>query len=171
MLYLKLGEAQREDLMDSLAATPRFLHEAFDGLSQEASRLPGPKGTFSPVEQIWHLADLEREGFGLRIQRLQTESNPSLPDFDGARIAQERNYLSLSLPAGLAAFDTARRANIARLQSLTEEVWSRSGTQEGVGPVALCDIPVFMQQHDRAHITEIRAWQEHAGRLHSREGG
>ena len=54
MLYLKLGEAQREDLMDSLAATPRFLHEAFDGLSQEASRLPGPKGTFSPVEQIWH---------------------------------------------------------------------------------------------------------------------
>ena len=165
MLYLKLGEAQREDLMDSLAATPRFLHAAFDGLSHEASRLPGPGGTFSPVEQIWHLADLEQEGFGLRIQRLQTESNPSLPDFDGARMAQERNYLSLSLSAGLAAFDTSRRANIARLQSLTEEAWSRSGTQEGVGPVALCDIPVFMQQHDRAHITEIQAWREHAARL------
>jgi len=167
MLYLKLGEAQREDLMDSLTATPRFLHESFDGLSQEASRLPGPDGAFSPVEQIWHLADLEQEGFGLRIQRLQTESNPSLPDFDGARTAQERNYQSLSLSAGLAAFETSRRANIDRLKSLTDEAWSRSGTQEGVGLVALCDIPVFMQQHDRVHITEIRAWQEHAGRLHS----
>ena len=62
MLYMKLGEAQREDLMESLAATPRFLHESFDGLSLEASRLRGPKGTFSPVEQIWHLADLEQEG-------------------------------------------------------------------------------------------------------------
>jgi hypothetical protein len=167
MLYLKLGEAQREDLMDSLAATPRILRESFDGLSHEASRLPGPDGTFSPVEQIWHLADLERDGFGRRIQRLQAESNPSLPDFDGARMAQERNYLSLSLSAGLAAFETYLRANIARLQSLTEEAWTRSGTQEGVGPVALCDIPVFMQQHDQAHITEIRAWQEQAGRLPS----
>jgi len=167
MLYLKLGEAQREDLMDSLAATPRFLHESYDGLNHEASRLPGPNGTFSPVEQIWHLADLEREGFGLRIQRLQTESSPSLPDFDGVRIARERNYLSLSLSAGLAAFENSRHANIARLQSLTDEAWSRSGTQDGVGQVALCDIPVFMQQHDRAHITEIQAWQEHAGRLHS----
>ena len=167
MLYMKLGEAQREDLMESLAATPRFLHESFDGLSLEASRLRGPKGTFSPVEQIWHLADLEQEGFGLRIQRLQAESNPSLPDFDGARIARERSYQSLSLSAGLAAFETFRRANIARLESLTEEAWSRSGTQEGVGPVALCDIPVFMQQHDQAHITEIRAWQEQAGRLPS----
>jgi hypothetical protein len=164
MLYMKPGETQREDLMDSLAATPRFLHEAFDGLSHEASCLPGPDGTFSPVEQIWHLADLEREGFGLRIQRLQIESNPSLPDFDGARIARERNYQSLSLPAGLAVFEASRRANIARLQSLTEEVWSRTGTQEGVGLVALCDIPLFMQQHDRAHITEIQAWQKHAGR-------
>ena len=152
MLYMKLGEARREDLLGSLAATPRFLHESFDGLSQEASRIPGPNGTFSPVEQIWHLADLEREGFGLRIQRLQTESHPILQDFEGARIAQERNYLSLSLPAGLAAFETSRRANIACLQSLTEEAWSRSGTQEGVGPVALCHIPVFMQQHDRAHV-------------------
>src|ERR1700690_2644152 len=125
MWYLKLGEAQREDLLASLAAPPRFLHESFDGLSHEASRLPGPNGTFSPVEQIWHLADLELEGFGLRIQRLQTESNPSLPDFDGARIAQERNYQSLSLSAGLAAFESSRRANIARLESLTEEAWSR----------------------------------------------
>jgi hypothetical protein len=164
---MKLGEAQREDLMGSLAATPRILHESFDGLSPEASRLPGPGGAFSPVEQVWHLADLEQEGFGRRIQRLQAESNPSLPDFDGAGMAQERNYLSLSLSAGLATFETSRRANLACLQSLTEEAWSRSGTQEGVGPVALCDIPVFMQQHDRSHITEIRAWQEHAGRLHS----
>jgi DinB superfamily len=167
MLYLKLGEAQREDLMDSLAATPRFLHESFDGLSQAVSGLPGPGGTFSPVEQVWHLADLEQEGFGRRIRRLQAESHPSLPDFDGARMAQERNYLSLSLSAGLAAFDASRRANLACLKSLTEEAWSRSGTQEGVGPVALCDIPVFMQQHDQAHIAEIRAWQEQAGRLHS----
>jgi hypothetical protein len=164
MLYMKPGEAQRVDLMDSLAATPRFLHESFDGLSHEASRLPGPNGTFSPVEQVWHLADLEREGFGLRIRRLQTEGHPSLPDFDGGRIAQERKYQSLSLPAGLAAFEASRRANIAHLQSLAEEAWSRSGTQEGVGLVALCDIPVFMQQHDRAHITEIQAWQKHAGR-------
>jgi hypothetical protein len=109
---------------------------------------------------VWHLADLEREAFGSRIERLQSEHNPHLPDFDGDRIALERNYRALSLAAGLNAFDDARAANMARLQDLPAEAWDRSGTQEGVGAVSLCDMPVFIHQHDQAHVAEIVAWRE-----------
>jgi hypothetical protein len=41
------------------------------------------------------------------------------------------------------------------LQSLAKEQWNRSGCQEGVGKVALCDIPVMMAEHDAAHREEI----------------
>jgi len=34
----------------------------------------------------------------------------------------------------------------------------REGVQEGVGPVALCDIPSMMDQHDESHRTEIESW-------------
>jgi hypothetical protein len=61
--------------------------------------------------------------------------------------------------AGLAAFAAARAANLARLAQLTSEQWERSGTQQGVGTVALCDLPQMMHQHDAAHCEEIAAWR------------
>jgi hypothetical protein len=160
MQYMKLDDVQREELFSSLAGMKKFLSEVFASLTTEETVTPGPDGTFSPVEQVWHLADLESEGFGLRIQKLQAEINPHLPDFDGDAIASARDYRSLSILDGLKAFEEARDANLLALQSLPAEAWLRNGTQEGVGEISLCDMPAFIQQHDRAHIAEIMAWKK-----------
>jgi hypothetical protein len=158
MQYMKLDDLQRVELFSALAEMKKFLAEKFKSLAVEEATTPGPDGAFSPVEQVWHLADLEREGFGHRIQRLQTEINPHLADFDGDAVARVRDYRSLSLLAGLKAFADARDANLFTLQSMSAEAWFRIGTQEGVGGVSLCDMPVFILQHDRAHMAEIMAW-------------
>ena len=81
-----------------------------------------------------------------------------LADFDGARIARERAYRSRSLAEGLAAFRQARARNLARLKALTAEEWPRTGIQEGVGPIALCDVPAMMAEHDAGHRQEIADW-------------
>jgi hypothetical protein len=159
MEYMKLDADRREEFLRSLADMPHFLKRAFEGLSVELTRSPGPDGAPSPVEQVWHLADLEREGFGERIRRLLNEVEPELPDFKGAEIAAARNYRARSLDEGLAAFVEARGRNIAALGAVDPESWLRRGTQEGVGPVSLCDIPAFMSRHDSAHRREIEAWQ------------
>ena len=126
--------------------------------------LPGAGGAFSPVEEVWHLADLEREGFAVRIRRLREEENPTLADFDGTQVARERHVLrSRSLREGLEAFRNAREANLKVLGSLGEDSWTRTGIQEGVGVVMLCDIPAFLMQHDEAHALEIEEWQRSAG--------
>ena len=163
MKYMKLTAAQRQEMWASLAGMPAFLRETFAMLDADEARVAGPAGAFSPVEQVWHLADLETAGFGERIRRLLREDAPRLPDFDGAQVARQRDYRSLSLSAGLAAFQAARLDNIAALQSLSAEDWSRSGTQEGVGAVSLCDIPEFICQHDLAHQAEIEQWRQSAG--------
>ena len=159
MQHVKFNAGEREELIRSLSAMPGYLYEQFDSLTAEDARLPGPSGAFSPVEQVWHLADLEREGFGVRIRRLRDEQAPRLPDFDGAGIARERHYRSLSLREGLEAFAAARKANLATLQSLPGEAWAHSGTQEGVGVVTLCDLPALLLQHDQAHRLEIEDWK------------
>ena len=164
MQYMKLTEVQRHELMGSLATMKTFLREAFESLTPLEAQTPGPGSSFSPVEQVWHLADLECEGFGLRILRLQTEANPHLPDFDGTKVAHVRNYRSLSLAAGLRTFEAAREANIENLKALSPEAWVRGGTQDGVGTVSLCDMPAFMHQHDQAHIAEIQEWKRFTGR-------
>ncbi|HEV8096196.1 MAG TPA: DinB family protein [Burkholderiales bacterium] len=159
MQYMKLDVAQRAELLASLAGMPAYLKAAFSGLGSEPLRASGPDGGFSPVEHVWHLADLEREGFAERIRKLRSEHEPHLPDFDGARIAAERNYRSLSFQDGLAAFTAAREKNLSVLRTLDAQSWMRNGTQEGVGKVSLCDIPSFMLQHDAAHRSEIESWK------------
>jgi hypothetical protein len=163
MQYTMLNTAERAQLMRSLAAMPAYLYEQFHRLDAASACLPGAGGQFSPVEQVWHLADLEREGFAVRIRRLREEDNPRLADFDGAQVARERHYRSRSLREGLEAFRAAREANLKVLSSLTEDSWTRTGVQEGIGVVRLCDIPSFLMQHDEAHRLEIEEWQRSVG--------
>lgn len=163
MQYTRLTAEEKSVLMSSLARMPQWLRETCAGLPSDLARTPGPADAFSPVEQVWHLADLEREAFGLRIQRLQHEHNPRLPDFDGTRIARERNYRALCLEDGLRAFAAARAGNLATLAAVPAADWVREGTQEGVGPVSLCDMPLFLHQHDASHVAEIQEWRRHVG--------
>jgi hypothetical protein len=140
-----------------LAAMPGFLEEMAGWFPGEVARRPGEGGGFSFLQNLWHLADLERDGYGERIARLRREDHPVLPDFDGARVARERDYQSRSLRGGLVAFAGARRANLAILATVADDEWSRAGMQEGVGPVTLGDIPCMMAEHDASHRREIRA--------------
>ncbi|HSD26101.1 MAG TPA: nucleoside triphosphatase NudI [Vicinamibacteria bacterium] len=146
------------DLLAKLEEMPGFLEKAFGALSSGEAAVPGPNGTFSPLEQCWHLADLEREGYGTRIRRLLSEDDPFLPDFDGDAVAQERRYRSLALAEGLRAFRAARADTLSVLRSIRGDEWERAGRQEGVGPVALRDLPAMMAEHDAAHRSEIEAW-------------
>jgi len=158
MQYMRLDPPSREALLGELAGMPAFLRAAFEGLAADALARRGPNGAFAPIEQVWHLADLEDEGFGYRIDRLLHASNPTLADFDGSAVAEARHYRTLSFAAGLDKFARARAANLGALRAIEGEAWSRSGTQEGVGPVTLCDMPLFLAQHDRAHKAEVGEW-------------
>jgi hypothetical protein len=162
MRYMLLTPADQESLLRGLEEMPALLESTFTVLSPAEAILPGPEDTFSPVEQCWHLADLEREGFGERIRRLLVEDSPDLPDFDGAAVAKQRGYRRLSFAEGIRAFRAARFENIAALRGIGAPGWTRTGTQEGVGKVSLCDIPVMMAEHDLGHRHEIEAWlREH----------
>jgi DinB family protein len=163
MQYMKLNRQERQAVIGPLAAMPDFLDASFGELSAIEAAVPGSDGTPSPVEQCWHLADLEREGYGSRIRRLLDEPDPVLPDFDGARMARERNYLMRPLSDALAAFRAARAENLAALRQAQAGDWLRAGVQEGLGPVALCDIPHMMAEHDEAHREEIGSWLRDRG--------
>jgi len=158
MRYLALETAEKEELLARLEGMPEFLDRCFAGLAADEAARRAASGTFAPVEQCWHLADLEREGYLARIVRLLEEDHPELPDFDGDRVAEERRYASLSLGEGLSAFRAARAETLARLRRVAGDDWQRAGRQEGVGAVMLCDLPAMMAAHDASHRAEIEAW-------------
>lgn len=158
MKYMKLDQREREHLLADLEAMPDFLVEAFAILPHAKLTVSGPNRSFSPVEHVWHLADLEQQGFAIRIRRLQAGDNPRLPNFDGDLVAREGNYKARSLDEGIAAFRAARSDNIAAFRSLAPAEWLNAGEQDGVGSVSLCDIPAMMAEHDEVHRMEIADW-------------
>jgi hypothetical protein len=122
-----MTSSDQDALLSRLAEMAGFLQAVFASLSSSDALRSGPEDTFSPVEHCWDLADLEREGYAVRIRRLRSEVDPALPDFDGARVADERRYKTLSLVEGIESFRKARTANLLTLRSIAPEEWSRPG--------------------------------------------
>src|SRR3954470_4702100 len=98
------------DTLESLSRTPALLAQIAAQVPEALVRVRS--GPFALVEHLWHIGDLEREGFGERIRRLAVEDDPFLPDFDGEKAARERGYLELGIAAALAAFAAAREDNL-----------------------------------------------------------
>jgi len=152
-----MNRRQLETLFVTLESTPVLLQRAARDLSAEEVLTRPAGGGFSFLENVWHLADLEREGYGVRVRRLLTECEPVLANFDGDRAARERRYQSRDLAEGLAAFASARRFNLQRFREVKRGDWKRRGMQDGAGRVSLADVPRMMAEHDRCHTEDIRA--------------
>ncbi|MGA8261855.1 MAG: DinB family protein [Arenicellales bacterium] len=163
MKYMKLSLRDQQAFLAELEAMSDYLENVFSDLKPSDFIRPGPDGGFSPVEHVWHLVDLERDGFAERIRRLQVETHPVLPDFDGTSVAKAGNYKSRSIQKGVAEFRALRKTNVSTLRALSSEAWLRRGEQEGVGPVSLCDIPAMMAEHDESHRSEISEWIKASG--------
>ena len=160
MKYMKLNTSDRKELLSELEGMPQYLADNFTILSDDETRKRSSDDSFSPIEHVWHLADLEQEGFAFRLQQLLDESNPVLPDFEGGKIANERNYRKLSLEDGLRAFTKSRKNNLKAIKDITEGQWFNKGLLEGVGEITLCDMPSMLSQHDSEHRKEIDVWMK-----------
>lgn len=173
-----MNRRELETLLLTLESTPLLIARAAAGISSAAARRRPVSGVFSFVENVWHLADLEREGFGVRIRRILSEEEPTLSNFDGERIARERGYQSRDVAEGIDAFARARRRNVEALRSIAPGDWKRRAFQDEVGPLLLEDVPRRMAEHDRSHTAEVAALLEelskderapaHSGTIHLR---
>ena len=152
-----MNRRQLETLLVTLESTPALLERASSELPASLATRRPAGGGFSLVENVWHLAELEREGYDQRIRRLLAEDDPALANFDGDRLATERCYQERDLADGLAAFAEARRENLATLRDLRSSDWKRRGTHETMGRVAMADLPRMMAEHDRSHTDDIAA--------------
>lgn len=141
-------------LLDRLAASPVRLRTLLSSLSESALRSAPPEGGFAPIEDAWHLRDIETEGHSRRIRRILAEERPVLVPIDGERLARERRYLARELGAALDEFAQHREASIRLLEGLLEDDWLRSATFEG-RVLNLRELVTAMAEHDESHLRPL----------------
>jgi len=149
-------------LLDELAGMPEELERAIRLVP--AGRLHfkpeswggAPGETFSAMEHVCHVRDIERDGYQVRIQRMLEEENPSLVSIDGYELAKERRYEAANVDEALSTFRTARAATIAHLRGVDESQLSREGFFAEYGPLTLRALVHYLRSHDQQHLAGIQ---------------
>jgi len=138
-----------------LAEAPARVAAAVKGLSAADLAWSPREGHWAIVEHLWHLRDLEVEGFSVRFRRIMMEVNPSLPDIDGEKLAIERQYIRKDGDQALKEFAAERERIVAKARALESNELTRTGNLETVGPITLADLFERMVHHDREHVETI----------------
>src|ERR671938_2198368 len=110
-----------KDIIAFLEETPEVVRRLREGFAGDELRARADDGTFSFVEHACHLRDIEREGYGTRIEKILSEDSPQLADVNGAKLAVERRYNEQQFEEGLGEFSEARRRRVSVLRGLTDE--------------------------------------------------
>lgn len=139
----------------ALGGFPAELQRRLTALSEAQLRFKPAAGTFSLLENVCHLRDIEVEGYARRLELLLTQADPLLPDLDGAKLARERCYQEQPPAPALEAFLAARRGNLARLARVSEADLARQGRFENVGVVSLARLLEMWTGHDAEHLHDV----------------
>jgi hypothetical protein len=139
----------------SVAETPGAIRQLVSRMARaDLSRRPAGQ-TWSVLEHICHLRDIEQEGYAVRIEKILDQDHPFLADLDGDKLAAERDYNRQPFDDALLSFVEARENNVRKLRDLSDEQAGRSALFENVGVITLAQLVQMMWEHDRDHLRQL----------------
>jgi hypothetical protein len=115
-----------------------------------------PSESFTAIEQICHVRDIEVEGYQVRFRRTLEEQLPTLPSIDSETLARHRSYGTADAAAVLADFRGARARTLIMLHALSEAQLERPAVFEGYGPVSLRGLVHYLCSHDQQHLAGLQ---------------
>lgn len=107
------------------------------------------------VEHACHLRDYELEGCQARVRRMLAGGEPFLADFEGDRLARERDYLSQDATRAWVEFAAARTRTLELLAGLTEAQLALTARLGTMGTITLSRLVAIVAEHDADHRGEI----------------
>jgi transcriptional regulator with XRE-family HTH domain len=159
---------RRDEMPDrtnaALAAMPAKLKAMLETMPEGQWRTAPKAGSFSLVEHLCHLRDIDGDGYRVRIERVLSEDRPVLPDIDGTQLAIERDYQAQDARAALDVFTATRWAIVGRLGKLEPEERRRIGLMAGTTEIDVDGLVSAMLAHDSEHLDELDALRAELGR-------
>lgn len=115
-----------------------------------------PSERFTAIEQVWHVLDIEVEGYRPRFLRTLHEERPLLASIDSEAVAVQRDYAARDVRDALRALHDARARTVAMLMELDAAQLSRTAVFEGYGPTTLRGLVHFLCSHDQQHLAGLQ---------------
>ena len=140
----------------------RDLRNFPEEVDRAAREIPGSawttrpvEGGFSMTEHSCHLRDYEMEGVQFRIRRIVDDSEPTLADFEGERLARERDYQHQDGARAALEFANARSETVRMIERLSEAQLARTAIFGELGRITLTRLLEIVREHDMSHRDEL----------------
>jgi len=149
-------------MLDALAAFPAQLQAYYAEVPPGFANWAPPDWTgipserFTALEQLWHVLDVEVDGYHQRFRRILAEDHPFLPDLGSEALAQARGYATREAAPALEGFRIARARTVAMLSALDDAQLSRTALFEDYGPVTTRGLVHFLCSHDQQHLAGLQ---------------
>lgn len=153
-----------ETTLSALAAFPQVLAAHYTQVptafaAWSPPRWDGmPSEHFTPIAQLLHVRDIEREGYHVRIGRTLAEHEPGLADIDSYALATQRGYDAATAGDAaetLADFAIARARTVQMLSQASPADLARTADFEGYGPTTLRGLAHLLCSHDQQHLAGL----------------
>lgn len=144
-----------ENAITELASTPERVEKLVQGLSESQQAWKPSPELFSVRESVFHLRDIEIEGYSKRLRMVLTEECPLLPDINGGRLARERNYNAQPTAPAMADLRRSRASSVELLKKCSASDLARKAEMPDVGVIDLRRLLELWMKHDRGHLADI----------------
>jgi hypothetical protein len=150
-----MNDESMQNAINQLSAMPSLVRKLLCAMDPVKLRTKPAPDLFSPLEDVWHLRDIEMEGYLVRIQRTLTEQSPVLVDLNGGQMAIARRYNERELAPAVEGFASARAESIRLLKGVPPDAWTRAAQFANL-TISLRELIEMMLEHDRGHLSSIR---------------
>ncbi len=152
------SEAQRQEIIASIAEAPKRFRDAVAGLSDAQLETSYREGGWTVRQVIHHVADSHMNAY-IRTKWALTEAEPTIKPYDEKSWAELEDAKRAPLEPSLALLDSLHDRWVRLLRSLTPEQWKRTFRHPEMGPMTLektLALYAWHGPHHIAHVTELR---------------
>lgn len=136
-------------------AGPGLVRAACDDLDHAAAiRKPGV-GKLSAIEHVCHLIEMERDVFGVRLQRILDEDSPRLDAVSMDHFVDPARWQGRTLGDLIEEWEQIRRANVQRVAGAGNDDLDRIALQPDVGRISFLQVVRQWARHDREHVRQL----------------
>jgi FMN phosphatase YigB (HAD superfamily) len=144
----------RDAILGIMLSTPAVLQSLTRSLTEEQWRHEPTREDWAMNEIICHLRDTEVDIHQLQLDLMLEKPDAFIPRPDTGVWASEREYLHEDGKQAWKDFASARVANLGKLSSLKDEIWSRRARHAIFGPTNFLEVVGFMADHDQMHVQQ-----------------
>ena len=157
-----ITDAERAAFVDQIAALPREIRQAVDGLDDSQLDTPYRDGGWTIRQVVHHVPDSHLNAY-TRFKLALTEPTPTIKTYEEARWAELPEARSAPIAVSLALLEALHERWVLLLRVLAPGQFTRSFRHPEVGLMTLNQQVALYAWHGRHHLAHIQSLRTRMG--------